>query len=43
LSSSITLIASVLGRVLVRRADAHASTALGAARLACMARGGTEG
>jgi hypothetical protein len=43
LGSSITLIASALGRVLLRRADAHAATALGAARLACMADGGTEG
>jgi hypothetical protein len=43
LGSSIPLIVSVLGRVLVRRADAHAATALGAARLVCMGDGRTEG
>ena len=35
------LIASALGRVLLRHADAHAAAALGAARLAWLADGGT--
>ena len=36
------LIASALGRTLMRQADAHAAAAVGAARLAWLADGGTE-